>query len=100
MAAPLVAAGFSLALCLKKERTWRVVAIPTHMSAWDGALPGQSTATFSIIVPRLTQRVDRGLSARNTSGGIPNTLMRMGQRAAGLATMRQIFLSPSRLLPR
>src|SRR5256885_1201707 len=50
MAVPPVAAGFSLVLCRKRERTWRVVATPTRMSASTGALPGRPIATFSITV--------------------------------------------------
>src|SRR2546429_1402917 len=86
MAVPPVVAGFSLVLCRKRERTWHVGVNLTIMSAWDGALPGLPTATFSIIVLPLIQKASPGQSAKNTSGGTPNTLMGMAQRVVGLAT--------------
>src|SRR6266566_7113676 len=100
MAAPPVAAGFSLVLCRKRERTWHVGVNLTIMSAWDGALPGLPTATFSIIVLPLIQKASPGQSARNTSGGTPNTIMGMEQRVVGLATMFQTSQKRSHQLPK
>src|SRR5438477_11130006 len=100
MAVPPVAAGFSPVLCRKRERTWRVVAILTRMSAWAGALPGRPIATFSITVLPLILKVSPGQSARNTSGGIPNTIMGMAQRVVGLATTFLTSQKRSHLLPR
>src|SRR5258708_30619670 len=56
------------------------------MSAWAGALPGLPTAIFFITVLRLILKASRGPSARNTSGGTPNTIMGTAQKAVGLAT--------------
>src|SRR2546421_9757787 len=89
MAAPPVVSGSSLVLCRNRERTWRVGENLTIMSAWDGALPGLLTATYSITVLPPILKVSRGQSARNTSGGTPNTIMGMEQRVVGLATMFQ-----------
>src|SRR5260221_4812578 len=98
MPVPLGAAGFPAALCRKRERPWHGAAIPMRMSARAGVLPGLRTAIFSIIVPRLILKAGRGPSAKNTSGGTPNTIMEMAQRDAGLGTMCQTFLRRSRLL--
>src|SRR2546423_10787016 len=100
MAVPAVAAGFSPVLCRKRERTWRAGVNLTIMSAWDGALPGRPIATYSITVLPPILKVSRGQSARNTSGGTPNTIMGMEQRVVGLATMFQTSQKRSHQLPK
>src|SRR2546421_12952550 len=100
MAVPPVVAGFSPVLCRKRERTWHVGVNLTIMSAWDGALPGLPTATFFIIVLPPILKVSHGQSARNTSGGTPNTIMGMEQRVVGLATMFQTSQKRSHQLPK
>src|SRR5713226_3753359 len=98
MAALPVAAGFSAALCPKRERTWHGVAIPMGMSALAGALRGLRTGTFFIIVPPLILKASRGPSARNISGGTRNTIMGIAQKGVGLGTMCRTFLRRSLLL--